>query len=312
MSLKIRKHYLKKLSKKFQGKKINDLMYEIKIPENLFYNIKSATINYVSKSFNDNETIVDEKKLIKKILSKKKILSNLTPNGIIVPKIESSLEFNSLLKSYVQILKYFNIESLIENFHFPPNIRLKLPYIKKNHMLRKHPTELMHSDTWTGANPNWCAVHLFILGDIARNNIRYAEPPSDFDEDWLKPLKKSQLGKDISSKFKLMRYIPKKGHMIIADATIIHQSFRKKKAGIRISLDTGFDLKMKKLTSFNKTKVDTLDIKKIRKNETISKEDFIQLGKKTYFHFPDSFKNKVFHKGGFKHPTNPKLIRLQK
>ena len=36
------------------------------------------------------------------------------------------------------------------------------------------------------------------------------------------------------------------------------------------------------------------------------------IGKKTYFHFPDSFKNKVLHKGGFKHPTNPKLIRLVK
>ena len=49
-------------------------------------------------------------------------------------------------------------------------------------MFRKHPTELMHSDTWTGANPNWCAVHIFILGDIAKNNIRYAEPPKNFNE----------------------------------------------------------------------------------------------------------------------------------
>jgi len=312
MSLKIRKYYLKKLGEKFKGKKINDLMYEIKIPTNLFYNIKTSTINYVSKCFNDDLLIINENKLLKKILSRSSKLSNLTPNGMIVPKNEISLEFNSLIKNYVQILKYLNIENLIENFHFPPNIRLKLPDVKKNHMLRKHPTELMHSDTWTGANPNWCAVHLFILGDISNNNIRYAEPPINFDENWLKPIKNSKLGKEISDKFKLIKYTPKKGYMIIADATIIHQSFRKINSGIRVSLDTGFDLKMKKLKSFKKIKIDKHDVKKLRKNETVSKKDFMQIGKKTYFHFPDSFKKKVLHKGGFKHPTNPKLIKLGK
>ena len=100
--------------------------------------------------------------------------------------------------------------------------------------------------------------------------------------------------------------------MIIADAAIIHQSYRKKNAGLRISLDTGFDMKMKKLSSFRKTRVEKFDVKKIRKEETIAKEDFINIGKKTYFHFPDSFNRKVLHKGGFKHPTNPKLIRLEK
>ena len=45
MSLKIRKYYLKTLGEKFKGKKINDLMYEIKIPTNWFYNIKTIIVN---------------------------------------------------------------------------------------------------------------------------------------------------------------------------------------------------------------------------------------------------------------------------
>ena len=139
MSLKIRKYYLKNLSKKFKARKINDLMYEVKIPENLFYNLKNATINYISRCFNDNETVVTEKNLIKKILSKHNKLKNLTPNGIIVPKIESSLEFNNLLKSYVQLLKFLNLENSIEKFHFPPNLRLKLPNLKKKKYAKKTP-----------------------------------------------------------------------------------------------------------------------------------------------------------------------------
>jgi len=100
--------------------------------------------------------------------------------------------------------------------------------------------------------------------------------------------------------------------MILADASILHQSYRKKNSGIRISIDTGFNIKMKKLVSFKKVKIDNLNVKKIRQSETISKNDFMQVGKKTYLHFPDSFDQKVYPKGRFKHPANSKLIRLSK
>ena len=66
---------------------------------------------------------------------------------------------------------------------------------------------------------------------------------------------------------------------------------------------------MNKLKSFKKIKINNYNVKKIRDSETVSKKDFIQIGRKTYFHFPDSFKDQVFNKGGFKHPSNPKLIR---
>ena len=71
--------------------------------------------------------------------------------------------------------------------------------------------------------------------------------------------------------------------MIVADATIIHQSFRKKNSGLRISFDTGFDLKMSRLKSFKKSKIGKFDVKKIRNKETVKKDDFMQLGSKTFF-----------------------------
>ena len=97
MSLKVRKFYLRKLKKKFKGKKINDLMYEIKIPDDLFYNIKSLAINYISKSFNDGETITDEKKLINKLIKRKTQLKNITPNFL----GRGYLEFSDLHNYYL-------------------------------------------------------------------------------------------------------------------------------------------------------------------------------------------------------------------
>ena len=55
----------------------------------------------------------------------------------------------------------------------------------------------MHSDTWTGALPNWIASHIYIMGDITNNHIRYAYPPEDFKEDWLKPISRAEYGKNI-------------------------------------------------------------------------------------------------------------------
>ena len=82
MTLKIRKYYLKGNNKVISNKKGKP----IKIPDNLFYNIKTSTINYVSRCFNDNEIIIKENDLIKKIINKSAKLSNLTPNGMIVSK----------------------------------------------------------------------------------------------------------------------------------------------------------------------------------------------------------------------------------
>ena len=83
------------------------------------------------------------------------------------------------------------------------------------------------------------------------------------------------------------------GNLIIADASIIHQSYRKNNAGIRVSLDTGFDMKMPDLESFAKTDIDNIDVKKLRYQETITNSEFLNVGRKTYFHFPDKMSKKA-------------------
>ena len=142
------------------------------------------------------------------------------------------------------------------------------------------------------------------------NHIRYAQTPDSFSEDWLKPLKSARDGSEIVKQYKIIDYTPKKGNLIIADASIIHQSYRKNNAGIRVSLDTGFDMKMPDLESFAKTDIDNIDVKKLRYQETITNSEFLNVGRKTYFHFPDKMSKKVQSKGGFKHPSNVQIINL--
>ena len=311
MSLKTRREYFDKLSKKIKCKKINDLMLEVDIPKPLFYNLSHYTKIYLSKCLGTNNIFINENILINHLKSKKNKLFNVTPNGMIVPKNEMGIEFNLLIKSYAEIINNLNIENIIDNFHFPPNIRIKFSQADKSNLKRNHPTEYMHADTWTGANPNWVACHIFLVGDT-RNQIRYAYPRNNFEEDWLKPLKKASDGIQIAKNYDLIEYHPKKSKLILADATIIHQSFRKKNAGIRVSLDTGFDMRMPKLKSFKKIVIGNENVSKIRKYETFSKERFLSIGKHTYFHFPDKIKNNKKVKGLFKHSANYNMIKLDK
>ena len=68
---------------------------------------------------------------------------------------------------------------------------------------------------------------------------------------------------------------------------------------------------MKNLKSFNNTFVNKIDVRKIRKNETVTNEDFLNIGKKTYFHFYNSLNEKNKSKGIFKHPSINKMVRLK-
>ena len=203
MSLEIRKKYIKKLANKckFKPTYINDLMFEVKLPKKSFENIKYATINFISKSFNDNDKILNENELIKKILKRSSKIKNLTPNGLMAPKIENSLEFNNLIKAYATIINDLNIEPLIEKLHFPPNIRIIYPKANKKNLKRKHPTEALHADTWTGAKPN-CVLFIFFYCDVKKIIYVIHTHQKTSKKNWLKPIKAHKEGLEISKKFK--------------------------------------------------------------------------------------------------------------
>ena len=67
-------------------------------------------------------------------------------------------------------------------------------------------------------------------------------------------------------------------------------------------------MKMKNLKSFKPKRV-TIDVRKIRLEETVSKKDFLNIGKQNFLYFPDTMSKKKNSVGGFKHPSNLRLIK---
>ena len=250
MSLKIREKNFRNFIDKIPLRKniINDLMVEIPIDNYFFKELQANTLNYLVQSAQTQKCVKSEAELLSLLKNNK--LKNMTPNGSVISKNITSFEYNFLAKSYFNIIKSLKINSEIEKIHFPFNIRIKYPKVTEGNLTRFHPTEFMHSDGWTGASPNWIAIHIFLFGDIENNNIRYAYPPPELQESWLAPKLKSSEHQHIGKKFEIIDYTPKKGHMILADNSVIHQSYREKDCGMRISLDTGFDISNPELEKF--------------------------------------------------------------
>ena len=165
MSLKIRRKYFKKFIKNipFKVKEINDLMAEITLPKDRIKKFQTDLINYMNASIINRKKFIDKEKELLKYFSKNRHdIRNITPNGSIIPKKENNFEFSVLAKNYCELLNELKIYNKVKKVHFPFNIRIKYENVEKGHMQRKHPTETMHADGWTGADPAWIAIHFFL------------------------------------------------------------------------------------------------------------------------------------------------------
>lgn len=312
-SLKLREKCFRSFADKISLNKryINDLMLEIEIPDFSLHELQSSVTNYLIKSAQTEEVINSEKSLVK--LLERVTLQNMTPNGSVIGKNINSLEYNLLAVSYIKLLRSLGVDSEIDKIHFPFNVRIKHSNVSDTHLKRDHPTEFMHSDGWTGAAPSWVAIHIFLFGDIDKNYIRYAYPPEEFREEWLSPKLKSRDHQHLVQKYKLVDYKPKKGCMILADNSVIHQSYREHGAGTRVSIDSGIDIfseELMKNTFSRDIQLSGKNVYSIRSKEEFSKETIFNIGKDFYFHFPDDFNFKIEKESGFSHAARPKLIKL--
>ena len=313
LNLKIREKNFRRFIDKIPLRKniINDLMVEIPLDNNFFNQLQINTINYLSESAQTEKNIKNEAELLSLLKNKK--LRNMTPNGSVISKNVTSFEYNLLAKSYFKVIKSLKINSEIERIHFPFNIRIKYPQVTEGNLTRFHPTEFMHSDGWTGASPNWVAIHIFLFGDVENNNIRYAYPPSELQESWLGPKLKSAEHQYIGKKFEIIDYTPKKGHLVLADNSVIHQSHREKNCGIRVSLDTGFDILNPELKKFYRSRnvsLNGVNVEEIRSKEEFDKNVIFGIGETSFFNFPDGFDDHPDNQSGFAHAARPKLINL--
>ena len=100
---------------------------------------------------------------------------------------------------------------------------------------------------------------------------------------------------------------------MLADNSVIHQSHREKNCGIRVSLDTGFDILNPELKKFYRNRnvsLNGVNVEEIRSKEEFDKNVIFGIGETSFFNFPDGFDDHPDNQFGFAHAARPKLINL--
>ena len=271
--------------------RVTPLTFCWKIPERRFDALQEAVLSFLggrSVLELDNDRATDQ---------------NITPNGMIVPKRDKVLEYNLVVRRFAEIINSMAIGHLIESWHVPLNVRVKYGELDPASLDRDHPTEHLHSDSWAGESAESVTVHIPLLGDVRRNCVKTAYPPSDFEEAWLGPRPTYAEGsQDIAHRYRPIDFVTPGGALLLMDFATLHASTLAPGARTRVSIDTTFVLR--KLGAVAEV------IHPWRAEERVSHVVLSGIGETHLLYFPDGPGQRVDSRGGFKHPTNLRLVRI--
>ncbi len=165
-------------------------------------------------------------------------LPNVTPNGLILPKVENTLSYNYLHKEFAQAFSQIGMSEEVASIQFPINIRIKDgtpdPVVDQRPLSSTKP----HTDIWAGDSAGAMLVFLSLLGDPEKAGIDFLHVPQ-FPTKFAVPLKDYESGKEVVDKAEKlpMRFVNGKWFMI--DSYLLHQTIKNGK-GLRISIDIRF------------------------------------------------------------------------
>ena len=272
----------------------------VKISKKKMNLIKNHSMQYLSEILDQN-TNKKEDVLLKYFGRKKNFLKNITPTGMILPKNNTSLEFNILLKSWYNAIRSLEIYDKLENCHTPAHLRVKWPTSQKKDLNRpRHAPEELHFDSWSGYSSHGLTFLLGVLGDTQKNRVRFFVPNDDYKEKWLLKDFKPTVS-ELKACYTPIDDTPSYGEIAIVDTCTLHQTFRENNSEIRFSIDNIFRSKIKLQTKEY--------IERYRRQELTSVELLSNLGSKCiYFfnHYPHQIKNT---NGGSLDPTQFNFVK---
>ena len=222
------------------------ILLEIK-PDKIFVkNLRNSVLKYVTKNINSyynlNINKINDISKYRELILR---LPNITPNGVINPRLETHKEYEKI----INLIKFMNSNykfNEIYDLYELPDVRLmrssKFGYNAK----REYSSSIIHSDKWAG-HPSDAKVVIFINGD-SNNTVHFFKP---------KILDKNFFSKQYNYKNSIKKYgysfIKKldKNMITLFDQSCLHKTVNKN-TDLRLSLDFGLILKKKKLKKFEK------------------------------------------------------------
>ena len=248
MSFESRKEKFLEISSRFDCERPSPFLAIHWIGAKLYHDLRAAAAIFISRCIPGWSVCLDEEILVYEFAEQVRAgaVWNCTPNGLLVPKRHLILEYNALVRAYVNILRDMEIEEDVLTLN-PPSMRYKEAYrdIKPEKLARNYASEKAHLDPWTGDFAGSYNVSIPLFGDAEHNRVNWFSPPETFEESWLdyRPSYSADTAEMVKQYLPLAIDRPyAKGYLYMADVAVLHYTNVIEGAGPRFTLDNLFSV----------------------------------------------------------------------
>ena len=161
-------------------------------------------------------------------------MPNVTPNGIIKPKLDNAIEFALVHKRVADLVADLQLPGRVAKMRLPLVLRMVAGVATTEVTGRPRANNVMHSDFWTGSCCD-LALILPFLGDVESTTIAFGEPVGAAD-DFLQELPSYRDGAALYHSIRPYNMRMRKGYIYYQDIYCLHGTLRQG-GGIRVSMD---------------------------------------------------------------------------
>lgn len=162
-------------------------------------------------------------------------LPNVTPNGIVLPKLETYVSHMLLHRQVVEIFEASGFPQHVEAIQAPINVRLVSGKPDAAIDGRPRASAKFHTDIWAGEPASGFMVFLPVLGDTENIGIKWVEPAS-IPQEFRQSIADFEQGRHLIDDGTTYRSEFRNGDIILSDPLLIHAT-QKNGGNLRISLD---------------------------------------------------------------------------
>ncbi len=165
-------------------------------------------------------------------------LPNVTPNGIVLPKLGTLEAYNFVHTEVVRIFEESGLHKHVEAIFAPVSIRLVKGTSSPKIDNRPRSTTKYHLDIWSGEPADAISVLLPVLGDTKNVGIKWVEP-ADIPSCLRRTLDNFNEGQGLVNNGNKYNFCFQRGDLLLFDPYLLHATQKKQNAN-RVSIDFRF------------------------------------------------------------------------
>jgi hypothetical protein len=201
--------------------------------------VRSAMLTYISACLGQRSAM-PEPEVLDGLLAQRDTLKNYRPDGLLVPKREQVLEFNLLHRAVAAAFRGFGIERHADVIDLPINVRVVYGKPATGRTSLPYASSKVHADVWAGVPVDAVVVVMPVLGDIDNITIECGEMAAEQELEAMRVLPDYLEGR----MYKMIKPYDdvhmQHGSVYLCDARLLHQTVRRKRENVRVSIDFRF------------------------------------------------------------------------